>query len=441
MSLLSQTDSAISPEKRKQATILGVMLCISYCVSYIGRLDFSACIPAMAAEGVFNSAFAGLTGTGFLIFYGIGQFINGFLGDRTDPGAMIGIGLFFSGICNICVGLSSSFPSSKYFILGFWCLAGYFSSMLWAPIVKCIAEYLTGSVKSKVAINISATIPAGTVLSYLLSSLLLSAYGWNSVFYACGSLLIAFSIVWFLIFYRSASVLKPERISHDNSKTRNGDNISGASDQTPGLFTLIASTGLVFTILSILFNGVLKDGVTLWVPSLISDSFSLSPSSASLISVILPIINLPGAYIAIKLNNRYFNNEMTTSALLFGISAASFALLCLVGSFGPVLTVILIAISTSAMLGANTMFLTYIPLEFSSVGRSSSITGFLDACSYAASAVSGVTIGKISSAYGWNAAVYSWIAVAAAGFAVTLAGARFWKAGRHKYVSDKDDNQ
>jgi OPA family glycerol-3-phosphate transporter-like MFS transporter len=92
--------------------------------------------------------------------------------------------------------------------------------------------------------------------------------------------------------------------------------------------------------------------------------------------------------------------------------------------------VIMLALTTASMLGVNTMFLTFIPLNFSNVGRASSVTGFLDACSYLASAASGVTIGVITESYGWNTTVITWIAVAFLGALVSFLGINSWKKGR-----------
>jgi sugar phosphate permease len=97
-----------------------------------------------------------------------------------------------------------------------------------------------------------------------------------------------------------------------------------------------------------------------------------------------------------------------------------------------IFAVVFLALTTAAMLGANNMFLTFIPLNFCKVGRASSVTGFLDACSYLASALSGVTIGVIADNYGWNTTVLVWAAVAVSGAVISLIGVSYWKKGKEK---------
>lgn len=42
-----------------------------------------------------------------------------------------------------------------------------------------------------------------------------------------------------------------------------------------------------------------------------------------------------------------------------------------------VIATLLLAVSSAAMLGANTMLLTFIPLHFSKIGRAATVTGML----------------------------------------------------------------
>ena len=170
------------------------LLCwFAYSMSYIGRLNFSACMAEIAAEGSLTKAYLGSIGTGFLACYGAGQLVNGLIGDRISPKYMVGIGLFGAGFANIIMGVNSA-PGLMFFI---WCANGWFHSMLWSPIVRILSEWLPKANQSKAGVNISATIPFGTIASYTLSSVILSLAGWRTVFVVDGALLVAASVVWF----------------------------------------------------------------------------------------------------------------------------------------------------------------------------------------------------------------------------------------------------
>lgn len=394
-------------------------------INYLARYGFSTSMSEMVADGIFDITFAGAVGTAFLAAYGTGQLVNGLIGDKIHPKFMIFIGLVGSAVMNILVGLSSN----AVLIIILWCLNGYFCSMLWAPLVRCFSDFLLKKQQVKAGTSISASIPIGNILSYLIASFFLKTMSWRMVFIFSGVIVIAMSFVWLLgmsslkDYLNAVKVEKVKEIQKDIVSVKAP--VSGKR-----LMPLLIATGLVFTIIGIFFNGILKDGVTLWVPTYVSQFFGTDASVASLVTIILPLFNLVGAYLAVRLFKKVLKNEMLTATVMFMISVVSLTFLFFFGRYSMILAVVMLALTTASMLGANTMFLTFIPLNFSNVGRASSVTGFLDACSYLASAVSGVTIGVVAKTYGWDTTVITWIAVAFLGASVSFFGIKAWKKGR-----------
>lgn len=411
----------LNKDLERSGRTLFALCWLAYAVSYIGRLDFSSCMSMMVADGIFTTEFGGAVGTAFLACYGTGQLINGFAGDKVAPRTMIFIGLLGSGLMNVAM----SFVGSASVAAVVWGMNGFFCSMLWAPVIRCFADYMTDKVRLSAGVNISSTIPIGTVCAYLISSVLLKTASWRTVFLVSGLAVAACAVVWLLGNLRLRPYL--EEVSEMNRRSRSG--VTADVKKAPFL-PLLISSGVVFTVVAILFNGVLKDGITVWIPTYLKTTFDVSASFAAAVSIVLPLINIFGAYGANMLNRRVFRNEMTTSCVMFCISLSSILLLFFFGSVNIVLSAFLLALSTSSMLGANTMFLTFIPLQFGRQGRSSSMTGFLDACSYIASAVSSVIIGMTAVRYGWNVTVILWAAVAVVGGIVCIVGAPAWKKGK-----------
>ena len=147
--------------------------------------------------------------------------------------------------------------------------------------------------------------------------------------------------------------------------------------------------------------------------------------------MVLPIVELAGAAVAQKIFNK-LKNEMSTCAVMWVICAVAMGGLVLFGKNNVISAVVLMAISTSSMLGVNNMLLTFIPLSYADVGRSASVTGFLNACSYIASAVSSLTFGLISEKWGWNTTMYSWLGISFAGLLVSTFAISVWSKGKKK---------
>ena len=60
-----------------------------YFVSYFSRKDFAAVMAGMISDGSISRANAGLVGTMLFAFYGVGQLISGYLGDKMKPRSLI----------------------------------------------------------------------------------------------------------------------------------------------------------------------------------------------------------------------------------------------------------------------------------------------------------------------------------------------------------------
>ena len=145
------------------ATKLFLFCFLAYTCSYIGRKNFSACLPAMMEEGMLTKTVGGYITTAYMLCYGAGQMINGIIGSRIKPRFMIGTGLCGAGLCNLAMGLV---PSPVYMPL-IWALNGIFHSMLWAPIIRTFTDLLPAGRKEVAGTNISVSCSVGAILAFL----------------------------------------------------------------------------------------------------------------------------------------------------------------------------------------------------------------------------------------------------------------------------------
>jgi len=409
-----------------------IYLCWSiYMVCYIGRKNFQACMPAMIEEG-FSESFLGMAVTGYLLSYSIGQFINGMLGDRISPKYMIFVGLTGAATANFCMGINNYAP---LFVV-FWCMNGLFNSMLWSPVIRAYANWLPDNRRHGAAVWISATIPVGAILSSLITSMTLKFSGnnWRLVFYICASLLFIMAIIWFLGISGIKSYIKWITDNNSSSSEPKEEGALPTPTKKHSLFSIIWGGGVLCVVFGIMFNGILKDAVDAWTSTYVYDFFGIPASDAALISAILPIVNLSGAFVANYINDKWLKNEIATSGVLFAVSVVCIGLLLLIGHLNVILAVLLIAMTTASMLGVNTMFLTFIPLSFASTGRSSSLTGFFNSCSYAAAAIAASLIGIMAeNDVSWNVIIITWLGAALFGAIVCFVGRGTYARNKHKF--------
>ena len=342
----------------------------------------------------------------YFFAYGIGQLLNGFLGDKVNPRKMIFLGLSISGGANLIMGCFTDFG----IMAAVWCINGYAQAMIWPPIIRIFAEMLEEKTKLRFCINIISTQALGTLASYLLSAAVIYLNGWNGVFFAAAVLLIAAAFLWDIKFrkiekfsmefgqaYESEDKIKPQ--SRADSKTQ------------VTFFQILAGSGILIVLIPVIVHGVLKDGVTSWVPTYISETFLTSPSLSILVTTVLPVINLTGAYAAQFLYRKWKKQETKTAACFFLAATVSLLCLWLLGNSSLILTVILLSVITASMMAVNTVFVNLLPLRFEKAGRVSTVSGFLNSMAYLGCAISTFTIGVLVQHTGWKNTILSWLGI------------------------------
>lgn len=398
------------PELR-QGQRLFLLSWAAYAAAYVGRYNYSAVMGAITAEGTLSLAAAGAVSTGYFICYAMGQIVCGAVSLSVSPYWMIFAGLVLSGGCNLGMGL---LPGAAMPLL--WAVNGLCQAMIWPPIVRLFAESMPLAQQKAACVNINVTTPAGTLAAYLVSAALLALAGWRQVFLTCGGLLLVMAVLWLLgtAPLRRATTMQPA--VKDERRT----------DKSNGVLAAVMAAGLVWLALPAVLHGGLKDGVTSWVPSMIQQSFGVSPSFSAAVSAVLPLVNLTGAYAAGWLDRCFFHNELKTSASLFALAIVCLAVLPLAVAHSLAVSVILLALVTASMLGINTMFINVMPVRAGRKGGAAVLSGTLNAVTYFGAAAATWGIGSAVGAFGWNAVFLLWLGMAVLALVVSLLVAGRW---------------
>ena len=89
-----------------------------------------------------------------------------------------------------------------------------------------------------------------------------------------------------------------------------------------GITTEPIRLDIMMIVFPVFVHGMLKDGVTSWVPTYINETFCTSSSFSILVTTVLPIVNLSGAYIA-KYVYRKLNGQEEKAASVFFLAATA----------------------------------------------------------------------------------------------------------------------
>ena len=401
---------------------------MAYAVSYIGRQNLSACLPAIMSDGLMDKAWGGYIATAYMLCYGAGQLINGWSGTRIKPQYMIGTGLLGAGIMNILMGCLTS----PWLMMAVWSGNGLCQSMLWAPIIRVFTDRLPAEKRYSAGVNIATSIPVGTVLAYLIPGILLKFTSWRVVFFASGGVLLVAFLIWSVGHMHLADYIRhmDEICLQERSTLVQNPKGDTTASPKPSLIWAILSTGILLVLPCIFCNGALKDAMTAWIPTFFAERFGMDESGASLMTVIVPVVSVSGAYVSTWINKKWLGNELRTSSVMFLLAVVCLLGVAVGGEASSVVSAICLAVCISAMWGANTMFLTMLPYHFAKLNLSSAVTGFLNCFAYFSSAVFTSVYGGLAGSVGWHILVWVWLGIGVCGMAMCLVAGKVWAGKR-----------
>jgi OPA family glycerol-3-phosphate transporter-like MFS transporter len=390
-----------------------VALCSAvYFVSYFSRKDFAAVMAGMLSENVIDKSFAGLIGTLMFVFYGVGQLISGYLGDKIKPKYLIYAGLFTTAICNLFMPLLQG----SYFMAAVWGLNGLAQAMLWPPIVKILATHLDH--KRFVFANLVVTSAAhvATILLYLYVPICLEYMSWETVFFTASVLSFCVLIVFAILMY----IILPKNAENAVKKDTEVD-----LQKAPPIKEVLMRSGVIPIFVAIITCGFLRDGIESWLPTLYSEAFSRNASESIILSVSLPIFAIVSIVALTAVHNgKLFNNEAKGSAILFASAGVlSFFLALTINMHSPIMRIVslvLAALVCALMHGINFLLISCLPGRFNKYGRVSTVGGLTNAFVYVGAAASMYGIAVISENFGWAITVITWMVIAIIGLLVSF---------------------
>ena len=377
-----------------------------YFVSYITRINFGGIVSEMEHTTGMSRSLLSMALTGSFITYGSGQLVSGVLGDKVSPKKLISVGLLVSSAMNLCIPLCGNHIQMTVV----WCLNGFAQSFMWPPLVKLMTVMFNEEEYKSASVKVSWGASFGTMAVYLFSPILISLWGWKSVFIGsalCGCVMI---VVWNLL---CCDVEHTPKAAETVRKTGSSRSVFS-----------IAIVGIMF---AIVMQGMLRDGVTTWMPSFISETYNLSNVISILTGVAMPVFSIVSIQAASTLYRKKFSNPVLCSAVIFTAAAAAALALVIFNGRNAACSVAFSAVLTGCMHGVNMILNCMIPPCFKKHGNVSTVSGLLNACTYIGSASSTYGIAVLSEKFSWGSTLKIWLLVAILGTLSCYLSTKPWK--------------
>ena len=395
----------LSDQKEIKKYIL--LFSLTYMISYMTRINYGAVVLEIENATRMSKTLLSMAITGSAITYGVGQIISGICGDRISPKKLISYGLILTVLMNTLI----PFCTNPYQMLAVWCVNGFAQSFMWPPLVRLMSALFTMDTYKKASVKVSWGSAMGTIFVYLVSPLMIATVGWKAVFWISAMAGLVMIFVW----NRNCCDIAPEKV-----RTEKGE-------ATPKVgWQLIFSPLMIAVMLAIVMQGMLRDGVTTWMPTYISETYHLSSVISILSSVILPIFSIISYEVSAKLYRKYFKNPLQCAGVIFGISAVSALVLYLSTGHHAAVSALFAALLTGCMHGVNVMLICMIPPFFQKYGNVSTVSGVLNSCTYIGSALSTYGTAFLAEHYNWNVTILAWTVIAVLGTTICFLCVKPW---------------
>lgn len=383
----------------KKAILLGGLCAVAYLAVYIGRGVLSATTPQITQSGDFTTAQIGTLSSVCFAVYAIGQLINGLIGDRVKARYMLSLGLVLSSIGFLLLPQLTELPGYAYIAYG---STGFFMAMIYGPMTKVVSENTEPAHATRCSVGYTLSASLGSPIAGLMAS----ALTWPWVFRSSGAILLIMGIIVFFCFL---TMEKKGIVKYGQFARPKG--------QKGGIRILLKRQIVKFTFVAIL-TGVVRTTVLFWMPAYMSQHLGFAPEKATLIFSVASLVIAFSVIAAVILYER-LHKSLNASVLVGFASSTLFFLLTFIVR-QPILNVVCLTLAILCNnLAANLMWSHYCPSLYDT-GMVSSATGYLDACSYLAAALSSQLFANVADTLGWSLLVLTWTGLMGLGIIVAL---------------------
>lgn len=398
--------------KKNNASRIMLLCFLCYFISYLTRKNFGSIISVLEVE---KGIAVSVALTANAIAYGVGQLASGYLGDRIKPVKLIFAGLMTSMLMNFVLPLCPNIPA----MTAVWSVNGLAQAFMWPPMVRYLTMNLSSEEYSKACVRVCWGGYIGDMAVYLLSPLCIAYLSWEAVFYFAGGFGLAMAMLWI---WAAPRLENKKAVTAENKKTeiKNPEKKSNLK-WTKWLYVMIAAT-----MFAIALQGILRDGITTWMPDYMKTTYGWDDAKSILSGVILPIFSVITSMVVSWIYVRFVKNEHTYAGVMYFIATMAALLLYFTSDVNPALSMTLCTVVSVCMHGINYVLICMIPKHFEKYGKISFMSGLLNACTYIGTAIAGYGMAVVSEGFGWKFTILMWSVVAGIGLLTCLLTSKKW---------------
>lgn len=418
--------------KEKASWSLFIVSFIIYSIIAMTKSAYAASIASIVGEGLFTKSAAGTINAGFYLCYGAAQLLGIKVVDRISPTKLVTMTLIGTLISLIGMAFSKNF----YMMLILWSFCGLIQFAIWPAILRIIEEYLLHKQQHRARIYISFAFCVGMLLNYLIASIVLGITHWSRLFIVFAITIVVCMILWAFTVIKTKPHIK--EIVKEN-KERNERHLLSKSEKSEvesdiKFGKLILISGVALLLIPAFIRTALDSGLKSWVPTMITENYSVSASFATFLTTALVCINLLGIFIAGWMYPSRTRNVAWAYGLCFLIAVPFTLALFLTGKINVLLIALFLSVVTTLMYAGHQLINVIIPSSFTKFNKAGSVASLINSIASFGAVFANLAFGYLAENFGWNATILSWLILLVISFAFCALSTPIWKKFRKKYL-------
>ena len=381
----------------KKALSIGTVCVTLYVVNYFLRNVLSVLTPQMLETGEFTVAHIGNLSSTYMLFYAIGQLINGFLGDILSPKKMIVGGITLAGL----VTLAFPFTPIEPLQVLLFALLGFSLSMLRGPLMKTISENTAPNQARLICVFFSC---AGFV-GPLVASLVAMLNNWTWSFIVSGVISLASAVVAYIVLsaMEKNGTIKVNKVGWQGFS---------------GLLAVFKIEKFFFYMAIACLTEISGAAITFWIPTYLTDALLFEKTTANMIYSAISIVRAMMPFVALFIFRLVNEKDIPMTRVSFAIATAAFTAMYFLENRILNLALFILALVALSCVSAL-LWSIYIP-SLGKTGRVSSVNGVLDCSGYAAAALTNLVFAGAVAKVGWSGVIIIWALLGVAGIITTF---------------------
>ena len=404
---------------------------VAYSLYYVCRMSLSVVKQPLIDEGFLTAGQLGLIGSALLFVYAVGKFLNGFIADYCNIRRFMFTGLAVSAAINLLMGILgivngyTAIPLSVIFFLFavLWGLNGWMQSMGSPPGVISLSRWFPQSRRGTFYSIFSASPYLGEFISFILTGLIVGAFGWQWGFVVAaaaggaGALLILLTVSD-----------TPESQGLPSIQQLSGEDVKPVDKMPtrelqkmifrhPGIWVIALSSAFIY---------ITKYAIAGWGVLFLQKERAFSLEQATQIIAFSAVFGVLGTVLAGWLSDRVFRSDRIRPAILSGAVSFVALILFLFAGGGYVMNVLYVSVFSLSIgvlycIVAGLMAVDIVPRK--ATGAALGIVGI---SSYVAAGLQDITSGYLiqyntvrvdgMDVYDFGPVSYFWLAAALVSF-------------------------